>query len=87
MERPISPSVGGHLPSLLRAWTRISAAVVAVAVAYPLSRGREAISRLTYAGAYVLAYGVVYATVVVARSLPGKPGHARVPRRRAGSPG
>jgi hypothetical protein len=28
------------------------------------------ISRLTYTGAYALAYGVVYATVFVARSLP-----------------
>src|SRR6266478_10183857 len=30
----------------------------------------EAISRMAYSGAYVLAYGVVYATVFVARSLP-----------------
>jgi hypothetical protein len=57
-EQPISRSVGGHQPSLLRASTRISSAVVAVA--YPLTRGREAISRLTHTGAYVLAYGVVY---------------------------
>ena len=30
----------------------------------------EAISRMAYTGAYVLAYGVVYATVFVAQSLP-----------------
>jgi hypothetical protein len=30
----------------------------------------ESISRMVYTGSYVLAYGVVYATVFVARSLP-----------------
>jgi hypothetical protein len=30
----------------------------------------EAISRMFYTGSYVLAYGVVYGTVFVARSLP-----------------
>jgi hypothetical protein len=30
----------------------------------------ESISRLVYTGSYVLAYGVVYATVFVASSLP-----------------
>jgi hypothetical protein len=30
------------------------------------------ISRMVYSGSYVLAYGVVYATVFVARSLPGE---------------
>ena len=30
----------------------------------------EGISRMVYTGSYVLAYGLVYATVFVARSLP-----------------
>ena len=30
----------------------------------------ESISRMVYTGSYVLAYGAVYATVFVARSLP-----------------
>jgi hypothetical protein len=30
----------------------------------------ESITRMVYTGSYVLAYGVVYATVFVARSLP-----------------
>jgi hypothetical protein len=30
----------------------------------------EAISRMVYTGSYVLAYGVVYATVFIAQSLP-----------------
>jgi ABC-type phosphate/phosphonate transport system substrate-binding protein len=30
----------------------------------------ESISRMVYTGSYVLAYGLVYATVFVARSLP-----------------
>jgi|SRR6516164_2494651 hypothetical protein len=30
----------------------------------------ESISQMVYTGSYVLAYGVVYATVFVARSLP-----------------
>ena len=30
----------------------------------------ESISRMVYTGSYVLAYGVVYATVFAARSLP-----------------
>ena len=30
----------------------------------------DSISRMVYTGSYVLAYGVVYATVFVARSLP-----------------
>ena len=30
----------------------------------------ESISRIVYTGSYVMAYGVVYATVFVARSLP-----------------
>ncbi len=48
----------------------------------------EAISRMFYTGSYVLAYGVVYGTVFVARSLPQeKFGHARLPRRRPGRDG
>jgi hypothetical protein len=30
----------------------------------------EAVSRMVYTGSYVLAYGVVYATVFIAQSLP-----------------
>ena len=30
----------------------------------------ESISRMVYSGSYVLAYGVVYASVIVSRSLP-----------------
>jgi hypothetical protein len=34
------------------------------------STALESMSRMVYTGSYVLAYGVVYATVFVARSLP-----------------
>ena len=48
----------------------------------------QTMSRMVYTGSYALAYGVVYAVVFVAQSLPpGEPCHALVPRRRTGSHG
>jgi len=39
MEQPTTPSAGGHLPWLIRRQGRITAAIVAVVVAYLLTRG------------------------------------------------
>jgi hypothetical protein len=48
----------------------------------------ETISRMVYTGPYVLAYGVVYATVFIAQSLPQEnPVMHGFPRRRAGGHG